>query len=391
MVVGLYNGVFNNFLYEILGITKSGRGWIEFPRELPGLLLFVLLALLSRFSEMRLIRLAFTVAAAGLAGLFFFGESKAAAVIMLAIYSTGEHMMMPVRQSVGLHMARSGKEGLAMGVLRSFGNAGQAAGYYIAPLILIAYAAVVNGPGGSESSAAAVAADFGKYRAVFFVAFVLLIIGLVVTSFVKKEKQNVSRKRIQIERKFLRYYILEVFFGARKQVFLTFAPYVLITVYGAGPELISVLYGIWSLINIFIGPLIGRLIDRYGYKKVLIFDSFVLIIVCLFYGFAHRIFPQEFAYGAVCTIFVLDAIMFAFGMARDMYARSLAESKEEVTTTLATGLSMNHLISIVIAIFGGVLWQNLGIEYLFSFAAVLGIGSLIFSALLQSPEKLREL
>ena len=201
----------------------------------------------------------------------------------------------------------------------------------------------------------------------------------------KDTQEKVKRKRIFIRKKYIRYYLLEVFYGARKQVFLTFAPYVLITVYGAGPELISMLYGIWSLINIFIGPFVGALIDRAGYKKVLIFDAIFLIIICLLYGFAHRLFPEKTAFIVICIIFVLDAVMFAFGMARDMYVRSLSDTKEEVTSTLATGLSVNHLISIGIAIFGGYLWKMLGVEYLFGFAAILGIGSLIFSCFIHKP------
>lgn len=374
LVIGLYNGIFNNYLHEILNMTKSERGWLELPRELPGLLLFAILALLNRFTEIKIIRIAFLITALGLAGLFFFGESKAFAVIALAVYSTGEHLLMPVRQSVGLHMAKSGKEGRAMGVLRSFGNAGQAAGFYIAPVILLFFAGA-----GRDGNA------FLKYRIVFLCGFMVLATGLVITSFIKKTDQTVERKKIHIEKKYTRYYLLEVFFGARKQVFLTFAPYVLITVYNAGPELISMLYGIWSIINIFIGPLVGRMIDSYGYRKILVFDAVVLIIICLVYGFAHRIFVFNTAFIVICIVFVLDAIMFAFGMARDMYVRSLAGTKDEVTSTLATGLSVNHLVSIVIAIFGGIIWQKMGIEYLFGFAAFLGIGSLVFSATLEKP------
>jgi predicted MFS family arabinose efflux permease len=129
------------------------------------------------------------------------------------------------------------------------------------------------------------------------------------------------------------------------------------------------------------------MIDRFGYRRVLVFDAAVLIIICLVYGFAHRLFAFKTAFILICVVFVLDAVMFAFGMARDMYARSLAETKDEVTSTLATGLSVNHLVSIVIAISGGMLWETMGIEYLFGFAAVLGVGSLIFSAMLQKPGK----
>ncbi|HAK46344.1 MAG TPA: MFS transporter [Spirochaeta sp.] len=377
VVSGLYNGVFNNYLHDILSINRLERGWLEMPRELPGLLLFVLIALLNRFTEIRLIRLAFVIAAVGIGGLFLFGESRLAAIIFIVAYSTGEHLMMPIRQSVGLHMARPEKSGLAMGVLRSFGNAGQAVGYYLAPLILLIFGIISK----KEST------GFVRYRIIFIIAFIVLIIGLVITSRMQKTGERVKRKKIYIHRKYTRYYLLEVFFGARKQVFFTFAPYVLITVYNAGPELISVLYGIWSIVNIFIGPLIGRLIDKAGYKKVLIFDSIVLILICLLYGFAQRIFPANIAFLVICIVFVLDAIMFAFGMARDMYVRSLSKTKDEVTSTLATGLSVNHLVSIGIAIFGGFLWQRLGIEFLFGFAAVLGVGSLVFSCFLHKPPK----
>ncbi len=377
IVIGLYNGAFNNYLYEVLSLTKAERGWLELPRELPGLFLVAVLAVLYRFSEIKLIRAAFFLTGAALLILFLFGNNRIVAVILMMVYSTGEHIMMPVRQSVGLHFAREGKDGVAMGILRGFGNAGQAVGYYLGPLIMLAVVFFTK----SDD-------PFTKYRTVFLVAFLILAVGLVLSFRLKKSESKVNRKKIYIRKKYTKYYLLEVFFGARKQVFLTFAPYVLITVYGAGAELISVLYGLWSIINIFIGPVIGRLIDRVGYKKVLIADSIVLIFVCLIYGFAHRLLPFNTAYVVICIVFVLDAVMFAFGMARDMYARSLSETKDEVTSTLATGLSVNHLIGIFIAIGGGILWESLGIEFLFSLAALLGLFSLLFSALLEKPEKM---
>ena len=375
IVIGLYNGIFNNYLHEVLSVNELERGWIELPRETPGLLLFVLIAILNRFSEIKLIRLSFIIAAVGVGGLFLAGDIRSIAFVMLVVYSTGEHLMMPVRQSIGLHLAKPEKSGIAMGVLRGFGNAGQAAGFYLAPLIFVIL-------GYFSKNKAEV---FIRYKIIFFVAFLILVTGLILTFKMKDSDEKVKRKKIYIRKKYTRYYLLEIFFGARKQVFLTFAPYVLITIYGAGPELISILYGIWSLANIFIGPLAGRLIDRAGYKKILIFDAIVLIIICLLYGFANRIFSENIAFVVVCAVFVLDAIMFAFGMARDMYVRSLSETKDEVTSTLATGMSVNHLVSIVIAIFGGYLWRIFGVEYLFGFAAVLGIGSLIFSCFLHKP------
>ena len=48
---GLFMGTLNNYLHEVLSIGKVERGWIEFPRELPGLLLIVLLSLFYRLCE----------------------------------------------------------------------------------------------------------------------------------------------------------------------------------------------------------------------------------------------------------------------------------------------------------------------------------------------------
>ena len=75
------------------------------------------------------------------------------------------------------------------------------------------------------------------------------------------------------------------------------------------------------------------------------------------------------------------------GMARSKYVQTLSSSKEEVTTTLSAGISINHIISIVIAIAGGLLWESLGIEVLFSMAALFGLGSFVFSLFLPGEKK----
>ena len=82
---------------------------------------------------------------------------------------------------------------------------------------------------------------------------------------------------------------------------------------------------------------------------------------------------------AVCGIFVLDAVLFSAAMARTVYVKAVSDSQEEVTATLSTGISINHLISIIIAIAGGIIWQVLGVETLFVVAAVFGVGCFFFS------------
>jgi MFS family permease len=204
-----------------------------------------------------------------------------------------------------------------------------------------------------------------------------------------KSAYHVKKERLYVRKKYLRYYILEMFFGARKQVFFTFAPFVLILNYNASTELIATLYGIYSLMNIFLNPLMGKLVDRVGYKIVLICDAIILITICLLYGYSHRLFPYKTAFLVVSIVFVLNGMLFVVSMARSLYARSISSGQNELTATLSTGISINHLISILIALLGGLLWEHLGIELLFTCAAGFGLGALVFSCFLPKPVNLK--
>jgi len=365
---GLFTGVLNNYLHEILHISKVERGMIELPRELPGLLLIFIIAMLYRFSEVRILRIAVLISLAGIAGMTLYGTSRLMAIGMIVLWSTGEHMMMPVRQSLGVHMAQKGREGLALGAVRSMTNFGQLIGYYLIPLIFIVL------PFHNIQKA-----TFPYFRLIFMLMVVTLTAGLILSTRLRQKNRHIQRKRLHFSRKFTKYYILEVFFGARKQVFLTFAPYVLIVQYGAQTETLALLYGLFSTINIFAAPLVGRLIDRLGYRIVIIMDTILLIVLCLLYGFAHHLLPRTAAFFLICGVFIFDSVLFVVSIARTMYVKQISDNQNEVTSTLTTGTSINHFISILIAIAGGLLWEHMGIEVLFTIAALFGLGSFFFS------------
>ncbi len=372
---GLYMAVLNNYLHEILSISRMERGIIEFPRELPGLLLIFIIALMARFSELKVMGVALLCAFLGLFGLGMWGNIRFTAIIALIIFSTGEHIIMPIRNSVAMHMARKGSEGLAMGGVNSLRNIGAVVGHYTIPLLFFILAVLFPE-----------LAPLAKFRIVFISGSAVLLIGLIIASRIHETREHIERKKLVIKKKFTKYYILEMFFGARKQVFFTFAPYVLVLNYGAKTEYVAFLYGVWSFSNIFISPLMGKLLDRLGYKQIIVFDTILLTVLCLLYGFSHRLFSHSTAFIIISIVFVIDAISFIVGMARAMYVKSISVSQEEVTSTLSTGISINHLISIVIAVAGGILWHNLGIEGLFSLAAFFGAGSFVFALTLPSRQ-----
>jgi MFS family permease len=194
------------------------------------------------------------------------------------------------------------------------------------------------------------------------------------------------RRRFYFAKKFHKFYGLEVFYGARKQIFLTFAPYVLILHYGADASVIALLMAVSAAFCVFLNPLIGKIIDRLGYKIVMVSDTLILVGVCGLYGFAHRLFSPDVAYTVVCVNYVLDAIISLASMATTVYVRDIASSQEEVTATLSTGVSVNHFISIFIALMGGWIWKVMGIEVLFSISAFMGILNSVYAATIKKNE-----
>jgi predicted MFS family arabinose efflux permease len=87
------------------------------------------------------------------------------------------------------------------------------------------------------------------------------------------------------------------------------------------------------------GRLIGRLVDRWGYRNVMIWDTVVLFFVCLLYGFAKDWFPLRVAVAVVCVNYVLDAVLSNASMATNLYARTLSDSQEELTANISPPVS----------------------------------------------------
>ena len=180
--------------------------------------------------------------------------------------------------------------------------------------------------------------------------------------------------------------MLEMFYGARKQVFFTFGPYVLILFYGADAAMISLLFAISAIACYFASPLVGRIIDRLGYKVVMISDTLILVIVCFFYGFAHHLFPKNVAFVICCINYILDAVISLAAMASNVYVQDLSDNDDEIKATISTGVSINHVITIFIALFGGWIWQTLGIELLFIASAILGLCNSAYAATIKTPQ-----
>jgi MFS family permease len=377
---GLYRGIQDNYLAEIAHITAFERGIVEFFREIPGLLVVMILALMYRFSDSKIFKIGSALMAAGLVGLLIssvsFAGVKFVVVIFMVVFSTGEHIIMPVKTTISLDLAKREKAGASLGITGALGQVGNIAGYVLVTLLFF----VLSRFGFTRS-------DIIQFRIVFAASMALMTAAVLVSLALKETTMKSQRRRFYFAKKFTKYYMLEVFYGARKQIFITFAPYVLILQYGADTSIIALLLGICAFFGFLLNPLVGRIIDRLGYKVVMVTDTLILIIVCLFYGFSHRIFPERIAFIVVCVNYILDSIISMASMASNIYVQRISSNQEEITATLSTGISVNHVISIFIALMGGWIWQVTGIEVLFSLSAFLGLLNSIYAATINKNEE----
>ena len=368
LAYGLYKGIIDNYLAEVAGMSEFDKGVSEFFRELPGLALIFVLAALYELSAERIYQVGALIMLAGMAMQSFIPSTKVLVIIAIFIYSLGEHIQLGMRNTLTLEYAKEGKSGVALGRQSAMYQIGMLAGYFV----VIALFAVL----GNRQS---------LYKPVFLMSASIIFLGFLSSLRIKgNSKPDPSRRRFYFHKKYTKYYMLELFYGARKQIFFTFGPYVLVLFYGASAMNISVLFAVSSVCSYFASPLVGRIIDRFGYKIVMIADTLILVIVCFFYGFAHHLFPMHIAFLICCANYVLDSVISLASMASNVYVQDLADNADEVRATISTGVSVNHFITILVALFGGWIWKVLGIETLFMLSAVLGLCNSAYAATIKT-------
>ena len=367
---GLYKGMLDNYLAEVVQMGEMDRGITEFFRELPGIALVFILAAFYMLSAETMFKAGAVIMLCGMGMQALLPPSKLLAILAICVYSLGEHIQLGMKSTLSLQYAREGCGGTAQGIQNSVSQIGTLVGYLVIVGVFSGFAAAQ------------------PYKLFFGLAAILAAVSMVCSFRITgKSETDKNKRRFYFHKKYTKYYMLEMFYGARKQVFFTFGPYVLILFYGANAAMISLLFAISAVACFFAAPMVGRIIDKVGYKTVMVMDTLILVIVCFFYGFAHHIFSMEVAFIVCCINYVLDSIISLASMAANVYVQDLSDSADETKATISTGVSINHVITIFIALFGGWIWQTLGIETLFIVSAVLGLCNSAYAATIKTGKQ----
>jgi predicted MFS family arabinose efflux permease len=76
------------------------------------------------------------------------------------------------------------------------------------------------------------------------------------------------------------------------------------------------------------------------------------------------------------VVFVFDRMSTQMSLVRTVYLRTIAVDPADVTATLSLGISMDHVVSILCAYAGGIVWTLWGPQYVFYLAAALSFVNL---------------
>jgi predicted MFS family arabinose efflux permease len=361
----LFDSMFNNFLNDRFSLTGFQRSLLELPRELPGLLVVFVTASLWFLCSRRLGVIAMLLGVAGTLLIGFVSSTFTILVFCLFVYSLGQHLFMPAASTIGMELAKEGKTGQRLGQLNAIRNFANIVGSFI---VFLGFKFLGL-----------------NYHNTFVMAALLFGVAAIIMFNMKPQKTHHSHLFLKLHKEYRLFYILSILYGSRKQLFITFAPWVIVTIFNKPTATTATLITIGGIIGIFFQPLLGWAIDHLGERFVLILEAILLAIICLGYGFVREIFPDGVAFLFVCVFYLLDQMLMSVNMARAMYMKKIAIRPEDIQPALTVSVTLDHAFSISIALIGGLIWSKFGYQYVFLLGVFIALANLVAATKIRIP------
>ena len=362
---GVFETTFNNFLSDTFRMDADTRGFLEFPRELPGFLCALFAGMLFFLPETGIAAVSAFAVGLGMLGLAFWGQQWTAMLVFMLLWGLGAHLLMPIRSSISMNLAHEGKVGRRLGQIQG-----------------TALAASIGGCALVWIGMKYLHAD---YRIIFALGGIAAILSGIIMLGMHMPNAHLQRPKFIWNRSYWLYYTLALLFGARKQIFITFGPWVLVKIFNQPAYIFAQLWIAAALLGVVFQPTLGRAIDRFGERRVLMADAVCVFLVCMGYGYAHLIASRSLALGLLYACFVGDQLLFGVNMARDTYLAKIALKPEHISPTLSLGISINHLVSMSVPALGGLMWVKYGHPSVFLSAAGIAVLMFLFSRQVRTP------
>lgn len=343
-----WNAIYTNFAVDAVGINPDQVGLLQSIRELPGLFSITLLCFLPFIKEMRLMSLSVLLCGLGISFAGFF-PSFSGLIVCSLVMSIGFHYAESESQSLTLQHYSIAESPLIIGVLRAATSAGS---FAIGLLVFLL-------------------ADNAEYS----VLFLLIGVGCLLAGawgLLQRDipaPRSIQRHGLVIKRKYWLFYLLTFFSGARRQVFVVFSALLLVKVFDFSLREMALLFLLNNLINWVLNRYIGKAIIAFGERKLLSVKYFVLVII--FIAYAHSKNPWFIA-----TLYVLEQLFFNATVAIRTFFQKIADP-EDISPSMALGVTINHIAAVVVPVLGGVLWVTFDYKLPFYMGALMAVFSLI--------------
>ena len=324
-----WSAMLNNFVVEKAAFTGVEIGILQSLREVPGFLSFTLIFVLLIIKEQTFAVFALALLGLGVCMTGFF-PSVYGLYFTTILMSTGFHYFEAVKQSLSLQWLSKEEAPMVLGRLLAIGSLTS----------LIVYGCLW--------------ALLEVFQLPYFINFVIaggicILLAFVMyigfPSFPSKVEQN---QNLVLRKRYWLYYLLTFLSGARRQIFVVFAAFLMVEKFGYSASQVTLLFLINYAFNWVFAERIGQLIGRFGERRALTFEYIGLIMVFIAYGLVQNATIAAFLY-------ILDHMFFAMAIAISTYFQKIADPKD-MASSAGVSFSINHIAAVIIPAILGLVW-----------------------------------
>ncbi len=319
----------NNFAIERAGFGGVEIGILQSLREVPGFLAFTTVWVLLLIREQRFVLLAVGLLGAGVA-LTGFLPQELAFYVTTILMSVGFHYFFTLQKSLALQWITASHTPVALGHL-------SAARSYAAILV---FAAIWLGLELWQID----------YRWLYLLAggASILVVFWLWRAFPQFSHRVPQHKHLLLRRRYWLYYALTFMSGARRQIFVVFAGFLMVEKFGYSAADIALLFLVNHLINTWAAPRVGHLVARWGEQRALTLEYLGLIVIFVSYAYVEQAWLAGLLY-------VLDHLLFAMAIAIESYFKKIADP-QDIASTAGVSFTINHVAAVVIPVIFGLVW-----------------------------------
>ena len=343
--------LYNNYVVNCAGLSPAQSGLIQGLREVPGLLGVTLILFLFFMQEHRLAAISVIAAGLGtlLTGMF---PSFGAIICTSMLMSFGFHYFEAINNSLAIQHFSLHQTPLVMSRLRSLVACGS---------LMISIFVFVS-------------SDTLGFNWLFFVpgiiALLLGVAGLVRPPDAGSRPPE-QKKTIMPQRRYWLFYLLNLLMGGRRIVFSVFAVFLMVEQFGFSVRTVSLLYMFNYAVNWLFNPLVGRIINRLGERRLMTIEYLSAFVIFLGYALTRNEM-------LLVLLYVLDSLTMNFSIAVRTFFQKIA-FQADAAPNMAIAQTINHIPAVTIPAIGGWLWLVLGYRSVFFLGAAITLISLVLA------------